>query len=38
MKRERSPNGTGDWEQISEVGSNQTIFSDTGLDKNTTYH
>ena len=35
---ERSPNGTGDWEQIADVGPNQTTYSDIGLQVSSTYH
>jgi hypothetical protein len=35
---ERSSNGTDGWDQIGETAANLTVFSDTGLPPNTTYH
>jgi hypothetical protein len=38
FKIERSLNGTDGWEQIAQVGADVTVYSDLGLDPDTTYY
>ena len=38
FKLELSPNGIGDWTQISTVGANETTYSDSGLVSSTAYY